>query len=234
MLEVESNKGLYGSPSTPDPPSPVKLPIGPRNRIENTPPFPLPRSNSTGSAGSSDTSGRSTPVNPIPTPWVVPPRYPVPTLPAQVVPPGGYPTSVLPPGTVCINGNYYQPVKIPNTSQISPIDKPQVGGQSSSEGKQISPNAGYSLYNTNDYFTSATGRSTPTSMVSSQATGPGVATPTGYFTPASQPQSYPVASRIDQRYHTLPGKMRLYSIIVYFSQLFIVIFRTLLQSFVSF
>jgi hypothetical protein len=219
MLEQESKKCLYGSSPTPDPPSPLKA----RSRTDGVSPFDLPRSNSTGSAGSSHSSGRSTPVNVIPTPYVVPPRYPVATTAGQVVTPVH--TDGLPPGTVCINGNYYQPVTstghVPgmpfpspthppvSTGEMLPTNNPQKTSPSASVANHTSPNTGYPIYSTNGYFATDSGRNTPKnppiSTVAPQGVGPGMSIPTGYFSPASQTTSYPVAGLFDPRYHTLPG-----------------------------
>ncbi|CAB3980572.1 TGF-beta-activated kinase 1 and MAP3K7-binding 3 isoform X1 [Paramuricea clavata] len=211
ILEQESKKCLYGSSPTPDPPSPLKV----RSRTDGVSPFDLPRSNSTGSAGSSHSSGRSTPVNVIPTPYVVPPRYPVATTAGQVVTPVH--TGGLPPGTVCINGNYYQ--LVPSTGHVPgmPTNNPQNTSPSASVANHTSPNTGYPIYSTNGYFTTDSGRNTPKnppiSTVAPQGVGPGMSIPTGYFSPASQTQgystSYPVAGLFDPRYHTLPGNIPL-------------------------
>ena len=203
MLEIESKKCLYGSsptsaPPTPDTSGPVNLA---RLKMDTTPPFDLPRSNSTGSAGSSHSSGRSTPVNPIPTPWVIPPRYPVATTAGQIATPVHYPTSTLPPGIVCINGNYYQQLPAPN--QISPKDQPQ--SPSLSRANKTSPNSGYPMYSTNGFFATTAGRQTPTSAPL-QTMAPGASIPTGYFLPASQQQPYQVLNHLDPIYRTSPGK----------------------------
>ena len=237
MLQEESKKCLYGSSPTADPPSPLKLAQGARNKTDGVSPFDLPRSNSTGSAGSSHSSGRSTPVNPIPTPWVVPPRNPVATSSAvPVVTPVHYPTTGLPPGIVCINGNYYQPVTsaghmpgmpyaLPThttmtAGQVLPTNQPQKTSPSSSA-NQTSPNAGYPIYSTNGYFATNPGINPPKNptipTVSSQTTRPGMPIPTGYFSPTThfspttQTQgyttSYPVTGQFDPRYHTSPGNV---------------------------
>ena len=229
MLQEESKKCLYGSSPTTDPSSPIKLLSAGRNRTDGSSHFDLPRSNSTGSAGSSHSSGRSPPVNPIPTPWVVPPRYPVATPSVPVVSPAHYAGSVLPPGTVCINGNYYQPVTsaghIPVTpypltthtpvtaGQVFQTSKPQKTSPSSAA-NQISPNSGgYPTYNTNGYFETNpsvnTAKNQPVSTVPSQVMGPGVSIPTRYFSPAVQLQgyqtSYPIPGQFDARHHTSAG-----------------------------
>ena len=222
MLQEESRKCLYGSSPTPDPPSPIKLLTGGRNKTDGISPFDLPRSNSTGSAGSSHSSGRSTPVNPIPTPYMVPPRYPVATTSVPVVGPAPFPSATLPPGTVCINGNLYQPV---TSAGHMPYPTPAPGNQvlstsqsqrtsPSSAVNKTSPNSTYPIYNTNGYF--ATNPNTPMnqsnpsntsrnqSKVSSQTMGPGVSFPTGYYSPATQTQGYPTPFS-DPRYRTSPG-----------------------------
>ncbi|XP_028415427.1 TGF-beta-activated kinase 1 and MAP3K7-binding protein 3-like isoform X1 [Dendronephthya gigantea] len=202
MLRRESDKGMYGSSPTADPVLPadplgnLRLTAG-RNRVESTPPFDLPRSNSTGSAGSSHSSGRSTPVNPIPTPWIAPPRYPTPAPLRQITPP-----MALPPGTLFINGNFYQPYR-PRPGppgQVSPIDN-QMGTPSTLPrvtNSRTSSNAAYPIYSTNGYFqTSVAGtpaQNQPTTMVSSKTVGPGVSIPTSFFTPTRQTQGYPTMS----------------------------------------
>ena len=205
MLEIESKKCLYGSsptsgPPTPDTPGPVNLA---RFRTDAMLPVDLPRSNSTGSAGSSHSSGRSTPVNPIPTPWVIPPRYPVATTAGQIAKPMHYPTTTLPPDTVYINGNYYQ--RLPATGQISPNDQPLGSSPSLPRANKTSPNSGYPIYSTNGFFATSASRNTPTTAPL-QSVASGMSIPTGYFLPTSQPQPYPMVSQFDPRYHTSPGK----------------------------
>ena len=201
MLRRESDKGMYGGSPTADQMIPTDLFGNPRsasgrNRTESTPPFDLPRSNSTGSAGSSHSSGRSTPVNPIPTPWMAPPRYSTPSPLRQ-----GAQSMALPPGTLLINGNYYQPYCPTSGSQgqISPIDNQMGNSQTLSRvtTNRTSPSAVYPIYSTNGYFqTNVAGtlpQIQPPAMVSSKPAGPGVSIPTRYFTPARQTQGYPTA-----------------------------------------
>ena len=150
MLEAESTRRLYGSSPTPAassmPPERTKDGAKPKFSLPNTvhaSPVDLIRSNSVGSSGS---SGRSTPVNQIPTPWVVP------TFNQQVIPSNHYlstPTSQLPPGMVYTSGGYFHPA-IPAAGQhVSPMTN------------HTSPNAGPT--STSGYFATSTGNiTTPT------------------------------------------------------------------------
>lgn len=213
MLEQESKRCLYGSsPTTPDPPSFLKSPHAYRNSA--SPSCELPRSNSTGSAGSSHSSGRSTPVNATPTPWLVPPGSYAPNIARQVSSPG-----ILPPGTVCINGSYYQP--LPNAGPMPgvPYPVPISNVHTSPKSQQTSPvlanqtlqNSAYPAFN-NSYCKTGAGQATnqcvPLSTISPQAIQPGVVIPTGYFAPTSQtyPSSYPMTAQLDSGYHGLLGK----------------------------
>ena len=163
ILEGESIKCLYGSSPTHDIPNflmkglkAIGPKVGPGSTANSGSPVGFNRSNSTGSTSSGHSSGRSTPVNVIPTPWVVPKSHAPVTNAGYTLTPNQYssvPPSHMSSGMVYspINSSYYHPTAGAGHHGLLTTPGGILHFTAMPSGRQISPRESYPPLNDNAY-----------------------------------------------------------------------------------